>query len=102
MVYCENIAIKTETTQGRDDMKRRHPRHRPISILGYFLGGASAAALAAALGTPAGFAATPSDAAAACAKLATLTNFPVTPTEITLAKFNAGRTLTANGVALPD
>jgi hypothetical protein len=77
-------------------MKRPHPRHRPIFILGLL--GASASAL----GTSAAVAEAPADAAMACAKLATLTKFPVMPTQITLAKFNPAGTTTANGVALPD
>ncbi len=39
---------------------------------------------------------------AAAANLAVLTQFPVPNTSITLAKFNAAGTTTANGVALPD
>jgi hypothetical protein len=69
-------------------MNRRHPRRRPISALGCFLIGASAASLG---GHPS-LAATPADPAAACANLANLTGFPVTPTQITLAKFNPGST----------
>jgi hypothetical protein len=56
----------------------------------------------AALGAPAGSAATAqSDPAAACASLANLTNFPVTPTQIMTAQFNPAGTVSANGVPLP-
>jgi hypothetical protein len=56
----------------------------------------------AALGVPAGSAATAqSDPAAACASLANLTNFPVSPTQITTAQFNPAGTVSANGVPLP-
>ncbi len=79
-------------------MKRRHPPQPSISALGSLLVGVSAVSLA----TSASLAATPSDPAAACAKLATLAGFPVTPTQITLAKFNPGGTMSADGVALPD
>src|SRR5713226_6530939 len=65
---------------GRGDMKQRHVRQLPLSVLGSLLVGVSAASL----GTSASLAASPADPAAACAKLATLTDFPVTPTQITL------------------
>jgi Tannase and feruloyl esterase len=79
-------------------MKQRHRRHLPISILGSLLAGVSAASL----GVSVSLAATPPDPAAACARLATLTSFPVAPTQITLAKFIPGGTISVDGVALPD
>ena len=83
-------------------MTSRHPRQRPTSLLRYQLLDASIAAIATVvLGTQAVFAQSPADAAA-CAKLATLSNFPVAATQITLAKFNARGSTSANGVGLPD
>ena len=79
-------------------MNRRHLRRRPVPALGYILVGASMAGL----GGHASLAAAPSDPAGACAKLATLSNFPLAATQITLAKFNARGSTSANGVALPD
>src|SRR5258708_39226549 len=83
--------------RGRDEMKQRHRRQLPVSVVGLLLVGVSAASL----GASASLAATPPDPAAACAKLATLAGFPVAPTQITLAKFVPGGT-SADGVALPD
>lgn len=83
-------------------MVRNGPRRRPISVIGLLLDALLLGVSAAALDIPGALAASPSDAAAACAKLARLTGFPVMPTQITLAKFNAAGTATANGVALPD
>jgi hypothetical protein len=84
---------------GGNDMKPRwHSRQQRIAIPGSILIGVSLAAL----GAPAGFAATASsDPAAACLSLANLTNFPITPTQITSAKFNPAGTVSANGVLLP-
>src|SRR5260370_30514637 len=83
---------------GRDEMKQRHRRQLPVSVVGLLLVGGSAASL----GASASLAATPPDPAAACAKLATLADFPVAPTQITLAKFLPGGSTSADGVALPD
>jgi len=83
-------------------MTGRHPRRRPILLRLRLVLSASAAAAAAGLGTPAAIAQSPADAAGACAKLATLSNFPLAATQITLAKFNARGTTSANGAALPD
>src|SRR5712671_7158711 len=84
-------------------MTSRHPRQRPNSLLLHLLFTASMAAVAvAALGTQPAFAQSPADAGGACAKLATLSNFPLAATQITLAKFNARGSASANGVALPD
>src|SRR6516162_3581675 len=88
--------------QGEGVMTGRHPRQRPILLRLRLVLSASAAAAAAALGKPAAIAQSPADAAGACAKLATLSNFPLAATQITLAKFNARGTVSANGVALPD
>src|SRR6516164_5571719 len=88
--------------QGEGDMTGRHPRQRPILLRLRLVLSASAAAAAAGLGTPAAIAQSPADAAGACAKLATLSNFPLAATQITLAKFNARGSASANGVALPD
>ena len=79
-------------------MNERHPRRRPISVLGYLLISASVAVL----GARASVAAEPADPATACRKLAALTTFPVTATEITLAQFNPSGTTKAGDVALPD
>src|SRR5260370_14950525 len=84
--------------RGRDEMKHRHRRHLPVSVVGLLLVGGSAASL----GASASLAATPPDPAAACAKLATLADFPVAPTQIALTKFVPGGTTSADGVALPD
>lgn len=82
-------------------MTSRHPRQRLISL--HLVLGASAAAVATtALGTQAALAQNPSDASAACTKLATISDFPVVPTQITVAKFNARGSTSANGVVLPD
>jgi hypothetical protein len=78
-------------------MKRRYPRRRPISALGYILVGATTG-----LGGHASFAAAPQDAATACANLATLTDFPVAPTQITLAKFNPSGAASPDGVPVPE
>jgi hypothetical protein len=85
-------------------MTSRHPRQRPISLLRrlLLLGAAAATITAASIGTQAAFAQGPAGVAAACAKLATLSNFPVGATQITVAKFNAGGSTSASGVALPD
>src|SRR5260370_38417285 len=83
--------------QGRYDMKQRHQRQLPVSVVGLLLAGVSAASLSAS----ASLAATPPDPAAACAKLATLAGFPVAPTQIPLAKFGPGGTST-HARALPD
>jgi hypothetical protein len=48
------------------------------------------------------FAKKPVDPVAACANLAAITKFPVMPAQITMAKFNAAGTTSANGVPLPD
>ena len=82
-------------------MTIRHPRQCANSLLLRRLFGASVAAIAAAgFGTQATLAQSPAEAA--CAKLATLSNFPLAATEITLAKFNARGSTSANGLALPD
>jgi hypothetical protein len=84
-------------------MTSRHPRQRPNSLLLHLLFSASMAAVAvAALGTQTAFTQSPANAAGACATLATLSNFPLAATQITLAKFNARGSASANGVALPD
>jgi hypothetical protein len=83
-------------------MTSRHPRQSPISLLRHLLFSASVVAVAAALGTQTDFAQSPADSAGACAKLATLSNFPLAATQITLAKFNARSSTSANGVVLPD
>jgi Tannase and feruloyl esterase len=85
-------------------MTSRHPRQRPISLLRrlLLLGAAAATITAASIGTQAAFAQGPAGVAAACAKLATLSNFPVGATQIMVAKFNAGGSTSASGMALPD
>jgi hypothetical protein len=84
-------------------MTSRHPRQRKNSLRLHLLFSASVAAVAVAvLGTRPAFAQSPADAAGACAKLATLSNFPLAATQITLAKFNARGSASANGAALPD
>jgi predicted esterase len=87
----------------RDNMISRHQRQRPISLLRRLLvlGAPAATITAASIGAQAAFAQGPAGVAA-CAKLATLSNFPVGATQITVAKFNAGGSTSASGVALPD
>ena len=76
-----------------------HLWHRRITIFGRSI---LLALSLAALGAPAGSAATAeADPAAACASLADLTNFPITPTEIRSAQFILAGAVSANGVPLP-